>query len=65
MLGVGLPSNQGDQSTKIRGLQEEKVERNAWNGILEALTCLKEARDAERQRAKASEPPQSSDSMQE
>ncbi|KAF4611395.1 hypothetical protein D9613_004174 [Agrocybe pediades] len=45
-LGVGLPSP-GSTSTN-RGLQEERVERDAWKGILEALTRIKEARDREK-----------------
>ncbi|PPR01910.1 hypothetical protein CVT24_001249 [Panaeolus cyanescens] len=41
-LGVGLPS---DGSTrKNRGLQEERTERDAWKGILEALTRLRDSR---------------------
>ncbi|KDR85639.1 hypothetical protein GALMADRAFT_234631 [Galerina marginata CBS 339.88] len=43
-LGVGLPSN-GSSSRRNRGLQEERVERDAWKGILDALTRIKEARD--------------------
>ncbi|KAF9015755.1 hypothetical protein BDQ17DRAFT_1386430 [Cyathus striatus] len=46
-LGVGLPSETGT-SKKSRGLQEERMERDAWKGILEALTRLKEIRDKER-----------------
>ncbi|TFK41912.1 hypothetical protein BDQ12DRAFT_677371 [Crucibulum laeve] len=46
-LGVGLPSD-GDSSSKTHGLQEERIERDAWKGILEALTRLKETRDAQR-----------------
>ena len=30
-----------------RGLQEERVNRDAWRGILDALTRLKQARDRE------------------
>jgi len=37
-LGAGLPS---DGSKQNFGLQEEKVERDAWNTILDALTRLK------------------------
>ena len=32
-----------------RGLQEERVERDAWIGILDALTRLKEARESEKE----------------
>jgi len=42
-LGVGLPAADGSNSKKNRGLQEERVERDAWKGILDALTRLKEA----------------------
>ena len=39
-----------------KGLQEERVERDAWKGILDALTRLKEAKDRERaDRARAKE----------
>lgn len=37
-LGVGLPRAAGTS----RGLQEERVDRDAWVGILDALTRLKE-----------------------
>jgi hypothetical protein len=43
-LGVGLPAAHGN-SVKTRGLQEERVELDAWKGILDALTKLKSARD--------------------
>ena len=46
-LGVGLPSDDGS-SRRDRGLQEERVERDAWKGILAALTRLKAAQDAKR-----------------
>jgi len=42
-LGVGLPSDDGS-SRRDRGLQEERVERDAWKGILTALTRLKAAK---------------------
>jgi len=42
-LGVGLPSEGSSQTN--RGLQEERVDRDAWKGILAALTRVKEARD--------------------
>ena len=45
-LGVGLPSAEGS-SRKNRGLQEERVEKDAWKGILDALTRLKQAKDQE------------------
>jgi hypothetical protein len=50
-LGVGLPSADGDNSKKSRGLQEERVERDAWKGILDALTRLKQAKERETQNA--------------
>ncbi len=31
-----------------RGLQEERIERDAWKGIVGALTRIKEARDKEK-----------------
>ncbi|KAF8167440.1 hypothetical protein B0H34DRAFT_681888 [Crassisporium funariophilum] len=43
-LGVGLPA-EGSSSKSNRGLQEERVERDAWKGILAALTRMKEARE--------------------
>lgn len=46
-LGVGLPSDDGS-SRRDRGLQEERVERDAWKGILAALTRLKAGQDAKR-----------------
>lgn len=69
-FGVGLPNDLSNTSAKNRGLQEEKVDRDAWKGILEALTRLKEARDAEKQGTStsnnlASERPENSNSMQE
>lgn len=44
-LGVGMPSANGEYSKDGRGLQEERVERDAWRAILDALTRLKEARE--------------------
>ena len=48
-LGVGLPSSTtGPEKAEDkggRGLQEERVERDAWLGILEALTRLKEEKE--------------------
>lgn len=51
-LGIGLPpSSEESASTSAdkggRGLQEERIERDAWNGILDALTRLKAAKDRE------------------
>ncbi|KAK7063820.1 mediator of RNA polymerase II transcription subunit 11 [Favolaschia claudopus] len=52
-LGVGLPSSQDNEGTaaprKNRGLQEERIERDAWKGILDALQRLKAERDAQNQ----------------
>ncbi|KAF8807955.1 hypothetical protein BYT27DRAFT_7190047 [Phlegmacium glaucopus] len=42
-LGVGLPTEGSSQSN--RGLQEERVDHDAWKGILAALMRVKEARD--------------------
>lgn len=57
-LGVSLPPapNEGTASGSEEkggsGLQEERVEREAWRGILNALTNLKEAKEREaRERA--------------
>ncbi|KAI0660526.1 hypothetical protein C8Q70DRAFT_57136 [Cubamyces menziesii] len=53
-LGVGLPSTDADGTARgERGLQEERVERDAWKGILDALTRIKQARDRERAEAAA------------
>lgn len=46
-LGVGLPTQDGNSTKKNRGLQEERVERDAWAGILDALTRLKHAQSQE------------------
>ncbi|KAI0756551.1 hypothetical protein C8Q80DRAFT_1129287 [Daedaleopsis nitida] len=49
-LGVGLPSTDAEGVERgNRGLQEERVERDAWTGILNALSRIKDARDKERQ----------------
>ncbi|KAI0639861.1 hypothetical protein C8Q77DRAFT_1205286 [Trametes polyzona] len=48
-LGVGLPSADADGVARgERGLQEERVERDAWKGILDALTRIKAAKEQER-----------------
>jgi len=58
-LGVSLPSssNEGPATAERgrHGLQEERVERDAWLGILKALTQLKEARGREQQEQKEAE----------
>lgn len=46
-FGVGLPSTNDTQLKKNRGLQEERIERDAWKGILSALMRLKAAQDQE------------------
>lgn len=45
--GVGIPTStdDGKGDGKGRGLQEERVNRDAWKGIFDALTRLKAARD--------------------
>ena len=51
-LGVGLPqtttgsedSVESDSHAKTRGLQEERVERDAWRGVLDSLVRMKKAR---------------------
>jgi hypothetical protein len=40
-LGITLPAESEAQETKKTGLQEARVERDAWNGILDALKRLK------------------------
>lgn len=46
-LGVVLPNVSEGQVNKNRGLQEERVERDAWKGILDALTRMKASLEAE------------------
>ncbi|KAI9453284.1 hypothetical protein F5148DRAFT_1277468 [Russula earlei] len=54
--GVGLPlpltptPTPGPSDQKTRGLLEERVERDAWQGALDALTRLRDARRAEASR---------------
>ncbi|KAI0348159.1 hypothetical protein BDW22DRAFT_1424371 [Trametopsis cervina] len=52
-LGVSLPSSSAETSSALgtggHGLQEERLERDAWVGILNALTRLKEAKERERE----------------
>ena len=48
-FGVGLPYDEDDAKRRNeRGLQEARIERDAWKGILDALMKLKKARDEER-----------------
>lgn len=47
-LGVGLPPETDGTSRINRGLQEERVERDAWKGVLEALRRVKAAQDSSR-----------------
>ncbi|KAF9451381.1 hypothetical protein P691DRAFT_610316, partial [Macrolepiota fuliginosa MF-IS2] len=47
-LGVGLTPEMDGTSRVNRGLQEERVERDAWKGILEALRRVKAAQDLSR-----------------
>ncbi|KAJ7146224.1 hypothetical protein C8R44DRAFT_600948 [Mycena epipterygia] len=50
-LGVGMPSaDEGASLRKNRGLQEERIERDAWKGILDALRRLKAEQENELQR---------------
>jgi len=49
---IPLPGNEGSEGgsrakEKTRGLLEERVERDAWRGALDALTRLRDARRAE------------------
>ncbi|KAF5375239.1 hypothetical protein D9758_000519 [Tetrapyrgos nigripes] len=49
-LGVVLPEESADSKgppTESRGLQEERVDRDAWKGILDALTRIKQAMEEE------------------
>lgn len=44
-----MPSDASSSGGKgSRGLQEDRVERDAWVGVLKALTRLKAAKDRER-----------------
>ncbi|OBZ68466.1 hypothetical protein A0H81_11608 [Grifola frondosa] len=54
-MGVGLPSTNGSAGKGTRGLQEARVERDAWQGVLDALTRLKEQRDKENAERKEDE----------
>ena len=48
-FGVGLPYDEDDAKRRNeRGLQEARIERDAWKGILDALMKLKKARDEEK-----------------
>lgn len=43
------PASSNKDATEVsRGLQEERVDRDAWVGILDALNRLKAARERER-----------------
>ena len=64
-LGIGVPSEGASTSSRNRGLQEEKVDRDAWKGILDALIRLKAEREAERQKEKANEEDEASNAMKE
>ncbi|EGO05241.1 hypothetical protein SERLA73DRAFT_129069, partial [Serpula lacrymans var. lacrymans S7.3] len=48
-LGVGLPVTEDTTGANEanRGLQEERVDRDAWVGILDALTRLQAAKEQE------------------
>ncbi|KAJ7103094.1 hypothetical protein B0H15DRAFT_810898 [Mycena belliarum] len=48
-LGVGMPAADGGTALrKNRGLQEERIERDAWKGILDALRRLKAEQEQEK-----------------
>ncbi|EPQ60151.1 hypothetical protein GLOTRDRAFT_101998 [Gloeophyllum trabeum ATCC 11539] len=51
-LGVGMRGADASDHdpTRTRGFQEERVERDAWKGILDALTRIKQARDEDRRK---------------
>ncbi|KAK7058607.1 hypothetical protein VNI00_002243 [Paramarasmius palmivorus] len=48
-LGVQLPGSDSEAAKNSRGLQESRVERDAWKGILDALTRMKDALEREGQ----------------
>ncbi|KIJ66377.1 hypothetical protein HYDPIDRAFT_86447 [Hydnomerulius pinastri MD-312] len=50
-LGVSIPTDGTSTGEVNRGLQEERVDRDAWVGILDALTRLKAARERDRLRS--------------
>ena len=54
MTGADIPppTNPGDgnssnSTTESRGLQEERIERDAWRGVLDALTRIRDQRSKE------------------
>ncbi len=51
--GTGTEGSHPQSKEKTRGLLEERVERDAWRGALDALTRLMEARRAEAAEAEA------------
>nr|GAT61314.1 predicted protein [Mycena chlorophos] len=53
-LGVGLPASSSAEKQN-RGLQEERVERDAWKGILDALQRLKLKQEQESEQGNAEE----------
>ena len=64
-LGVGLPSSDGNPLKENRGLQEERIERDAWKGILGALSRLKAARDRDQTQDRDKRNPPARSDMQE
>lgn len=50
-LGAGLPTQDGAGQPNM-GLQEERVQRDAWKRITSALQRLKDVRDVEAQMAR-------------
>ncbi|KAJ3773683.1 hypothetical protein FB446DRAFT_516815 [Lentinula raphanica] len=55
-LGVALPpDSQSTSSRATRGLQEERLDRDAWKGILDALTRLKAEMDMRKSSAENTE----------
>ncbi|KIK70512.1 hypothetical protein GYMLUDRAFT_148343 [Collybiopsis luxurians FD-317 M1] len=62
-LGVSLPPESAMPTTRAtRGLQEERLDRDAWKGILDALTRLKRAIETE---ANSDTPPAENGAMEE
>lgn len=54
--GVGLPPLTREETAtepKTRGLQEERLDRDAWQGILDALTRIRDLRAQERAASEA------------
>jgi len=53
-LGVGLPQSESDDGKRHHGFQEARIERDAWQSILNSLTKIKAAQDNENVMSKSS-----------